>query len=117
MAKRCIIIMNHERRRFVPKVRYITSPGFGEGGNWRERHGLPGDGPCRVITSMGIFSFDPVNREMILASNHPGVTVDEIRNETGWPLRVSPDVRETAPPSKDELAAVRKYDPKGVWTS
>ena len=117
MAKRCIIIMNHERRRFVPKVRYITSPGFGEGGNWRERHGLLGDGPCRVITSMGIFSFDPVNREMILASNHPGVTVDEIRSETGWPLRVSPDVRETAPPSKDELAAVRKYDPKGVWTS
>lgn len=117
MAKRCIIIMNHERRRFVPAVRYITSPGFGEGGNWRERHGLLGDGPCRVITSMGIFSFDPVNREMILASNHPGVTVDEIRNETGWPLRVSPDVRETAPPSKDELAAVRKYDPKGVWTS
>jgi len=45
------------------------------------------------------------------------VSIDDIKNETGWPLRVAPDVHETAPPSKDELAAVRKYDPKGVWTS
>ena len=54
---------------------------------------------------------------MILTSNHHGVSIDDINNETGWPLRIAPGVRETAPPSKDELAAVRKYDPKGVWTS
>jgi glutaconate CoA-transferase subunit B len=54
---------------------------------------------------------------MMLTSNHPGVSVEEIKNETGWSLKVSPDVRETSPPTKDELAAVRKYDPKGVWTS
>ncbi len=117
MAKRCIIIMNHEKRRFVSKVQFITSPGFGEGGDWRERHSLPGGGPSRVITSMGIFSFDPEGHEMMLTSNHPGVSVEEIKNETGWPLRTSPDVHETTPPSKEELAAVRKYDPKGVWTS
>src|SRR2546428_808611 len=117
MAGRCIIIMNHERRRFVPEVHYITSPGFGEGGNWREKQGLSGGGPSRVITSMGIFLFDPTNHEMVLTSNHPGVTIDEIKNETGWPLRVSPEVSETLPPSNDELAAVRKYDPKRVWTS
>ena len=117
MAKRCIIIINHELRRFVPTVHYITSPGFGEGGYWREKQGLSGGGPSRVITSMGIFSFDPDSREMILTSNHPGVAVDEIKNETGWPLRVSPDIHETAAPSNDELAAVRKYDPKRVWTS
>jgi glutaconate CoA-transferase subunit B len=117
MAKRCVIIMNHERRRFNPKVYYITSPGFGDGGRWRETNGLTGGGPSRVITSMGIFSFDPETREMILASNHPGVTVDEIKNETGWPLRVSPELHETAVPSKAELATVRKYDPKGVWTA
>jgi glutaconate CoA-transferase, subunit B len=117
MAKRCVIIMNHERRRFNPKVRYITSPGFGDGGRWREKNGLSGGGPSRVITSMGIFSFDTDTREMTLASNHPGVSVDEIKNETGWPLCVSPDVRETPVPSKEELAAVRKYDPKGVWTA
>jgi glutaconate CoA-transferase subunit B len=66
---------------------------------------------------MGIFSFDPATHEMMLHSNHPGVSVEEIKSETGWPLRVSPDVLETTPPSVKELAAVRKYDPKGVWTS
>jgi glutaconate CoA-transferase, subunit B len=117
MANRCIIIMNHERRRFSPKVHYITSPGYGDGGNWRETRGLCGGGPSRVITSMGIFSFDPESREMILSSNHPGVSVEEIKAETGWPLQVSRDVRETPAPTSDELAAVRKYDPKRVWTS
>lgn len=117
MAKRCIIIMNHERRRFTPKVHYITSPGFGDGGEWRKERGLPGGGPSQVITSMGIFSFDAATREMILRSYHPGVSVDDIKRETGWPLRVAPDVGETNPPAEAELAAVRKYDPKGVWTS
>jgi glutaconate CoA-transferase subunit B len=117
MAKRCIIIMNHEKRRFPPKVHYITSPGYGDGADWRTQRGLSGGGPSRVITSMGIFSFDPVSHEMMLRSNHPGVSVEDIKNETGWPLNVSPDVCETPAPTKDELAAVRKYDPKGVWTS
>jgi glutaconate CoA-transferase subunit B len=54
---------------------------------------------------------------MILASNHPGVSVEKIKHETGWPLIVSPDLRETPAPTNDELAAVRKYDPTGVWTS
>jgi glutaconate CoA-transferase, subunit B len=117
MAKRCIVIMNHERRRFTHKVHYITSPGFGDGGNWRKRMGVAGSGPSRVITSMGIFSFDSENHEMMLSSYHPGVTVEEIEKETGWPLRVADDARETVPPTETELAAVRKYDPKGIWTS
>jgi glutaconate CoA-transferase subunit B len=117
MARRCIIIMNHERRRFAPRVHYITSPGFGDGGSWRKKRGLPGGGPSRVITTMGIFGFDAESKEMTLLSNHPGVAVEEIKNETGWPLRVSGEVQETAPPTEAELIAVRKYDPKGVWTS
>jgi glutaconate CoA-transferase, subunit B len=117
MAKRSIIIMNHERRRFVEKVHYITSPGFGTGGDWRLVQGISGGGPSRAITSLGVFSFDAKTREMILTSNHPGVTATDIKNETGWPLRISPDLTETEPPSAAELSAVRKYDPKGVWTS
>jgi glutaconate CoA-transferase, subunit B len=117
MAKRSIIIMNHERRRFVEQVRYITSPGFGTGGDWRARQGISGGGPSRAITSMGVFSFDPETHEMILTSNHPGVSVADIAKETGWPLRLATELTETAPPSAAELSAVRKYDPKGVWTS
>src|SRR5918994_2208949 len=75
MANRCVIIMNHERRRFNPKVQFVTSPGFGDGGEWRKKNGLSGGGPSRVITSMAIFSFDPETREMLLTSNHPGVSV------------------------------------------
>jgi glutaconate CoA-transferase, subunit B len=117
MAKRCILIMNHERRRFVEKVHFITSSGYGTGAGWRDGLGLRGGGPVRVITSMGIFSFDSETCEMILTSHHPGVSVDEIRHETGWPLNLGTDLRETAAPTAAELAAVRKYDPKGVWTA
>jgi len=117
MAKRCIIIMNHEKRRFTARVRFITSPGFGDGGNWREQRKLPGGGPTRVITSMGIFSFDAASHEMILSSHHPGITIEQIKNETGWALRIAGDVYETTPPTDEELAAVRKYDPKRVWTA
>jgi glutaconate CoA-transferase subunit B len=59
MAQRCIIIMNHEKRRFRPQVQFVTSPGYGEGGEWRKKNGLSGGGPSRVITSMGIFSSIP----------------------------------------------------------
>ena len=117
MAKRCIIIMNHERRRFVDKVHYITSPGYGDGGDWRARHGLSGGGSSRVITSMGVFSFDAENHEMVLDSYHPGVSVEQITNETGWPVQISSEIHETTAPSRNELAAVRKYDPRAVWTS
>lgn len=117
LAGRCIIIMNHERRRFTPRVHFVTSPGYGEGGNWRARNHLPGGGPYRVITSLGIFSFDETSRQMVLSSRHPGVTVEEIQRETGWLLRISEDLEETTSPSPEELAVVRKYDPKRVWTS
>lgn len=117
LAGRCIIIMNHERRRFTPRVHFITSAGYGEGGRWRTENRLPGGGPSRVITSLGIFSFDIQSREMLLTSRHPGVNVEEIARETGWPLKISADLEETSPPSREELAMVRKYDPKQVWTS
>ena len=70
-----------------------------------------------MITSMGIFSFNANTREMMLVANHPGVSIENIKNETGWPLQISPDIEETAAPTVDELSAIRKYDPKGIWTS
>jgi glutaconate CoA-transferase, subunit B len=53
----------------------------------------------------------------MLTANHPGVSIENIKNETGWPLKISPEIQETAAPTDDELAAIRKYDPNGVWTS
>jgi glutaconate CoA-transferase subunit B len=116
LAGRLLIIMQHEQRRFKKRVDYITSPGYGEGGDWRRRVGLPGGGPAAIITTLGTLSFDPETKEAILASHHPGVTPDEVCRQTGWPLLVSPAVHETPPPTDEELAIIRHYDPKGFWT-
>jgi len=116
LAKRFVVIMPQERRRFRERVHYITSPGFGDGPGWRRRVGLPGGGPSAVITTLGVFRFDARTREMLLASYHPGQSVESVRAATGWDLRVGADVRETAAPTPDELAIVRDCDPGGFWT-
>lgn len=116
LAKRHIIIMKHERRRFVEKVDYITSPGYGDGGDWRQRVGLPRGGPSAVITTMGILRFEPKSKEMLLASVHPGVAVDDVLANTGWPLKVAEDLQTTPAPTADELAIIQRFDPQGFWT-
>jgi glutaconate CoA-transferase, subunit B len=116
LARRHVVIMAHERRRFVERVDYVTSPGHGEGGDWRVRTGLPGGGPSAVITTLGLLRFAASTREMVLASVHPGVTVEEVQAQTGWSLRVADPVIETLPPSADELAMIRRFDPEGFWT-
>jgi len=116
LAKRHIIIMAHEKRRFVPRVDYITSVGYGDGPGWRERVGLPRGGPAAVITTLGMLRFDPDTGEVVLASTHPGVSVDEVMDNTGWPLMVAPDVTETPEPTAEALAILRRFDPQGFWT-
>jgi glutaconate CoA-transferase subunit B len=116
LARRHVVIMAHERRRFVERVDYVTSPGHGNGGDWRERTGLLGEGPSAVITTLGLFRFDRTTREMVLASVHPGTTVEEIRAQTGWLVRIAGDLAETPPPTGEELAMIRRFDPEGFWT-
>jgi glutaconate CoA-transferase subunit B len=116
LAKRHIIIMAHEKRRFVPTVDYITSPGYGDGAGWRERVGLPRGGPSTVITTLGVLRFDPETWEMVLVSTHPGVTVEDVVADTGWSLRVASQVTETPAPTEVELAMLRQFDPQGFWT-
>ncbi len=116
LAGRHIIIMNHEKRRFVPRVDYITSPGYGDGPGWRRRMGLPRGGPSTVITTLGVLRFDPHTKEMVLADIHPGVNVDQIRKNTGWPLKVAAQPGVTAVPTDLELSMLRRFDPDGFWT-
>jgi len=117
LAQRHIIIMNHEKRRFVPRVDYITSPGFGEGSDWRKQVGLPRGGPATVITTMGVLKFDPKTREMLLVSVHPGITADEVKANTGWPLTVDDDPAQTPEPTAEALAMLKRFDPQGYWTN
>lgn len=116
LARRVVIIMPQERHRFRERVDYITSPGHGDGAGWRARVGLPGGGPAAVITTLGVYRFDARSAEMVLASYHPGQSVETLRAATGWNLAVAPDVRETPTPTADELQIVRECDPEGFWT-
>ncbi len=117
LARRHIIIMAHEKRRFVLKVDYITSPGYGDGPGWRERVGLRRGGPSAVITTLGVLRFDLSTREMMLMSTHPDVKVQDVLDNTGWPLKVASSVTQTPEPTESELAELRRFDPHGFWTS
>jgi glutaconate CoA-transferase subunit B len=115
-AKRFVIVMPQEKHRFVHRVGYITSVGHGDGGDWRKRNGVPGGGPVALITTLAVFRFDSASGEAYLASYHPGESVDSVRAQTGWDLRVAPDVVETPTPTAYELSIVRDCDPQGFWT-
>lgn len=123
LSDRLAIIMPHDRHRFRERVDFITSPGYGypdengpAGKAWRERVGLPRGGPDALITTLAVFTFDPQNGEAILQSYHPGTTIEQVQEQTGWPLRLAPDCAATVLPSEDELRVIREYDPEGVWT-
>jgi glutaconate CoA-transferase subunit B len=110
-AKRTILTLN--RGQFVNKLDYLTSPGYLDGGDSRDisGHFLKGSGPCKLISRKGIFEFDQVTKEMFLAYNHPGITVEEIKKDIPWELKVSPGLTETKPPSDEELEFTRKFNP------
>ena len=113
LARRFVALMSHEKERLPERVHYITSPGHGP---WRGSGRLQQGGPAAVITTKAVLRFSPQG-EAYLDSYHPGVTVEEVVANTGWPLAVSPSVRNTAPPNKKELRVIRAYDPEHFWTS
>ncbi len=117
MAERLIAIMNHQKHRLVEKVDYITSPGHLTGGDARKKAGLPGGGPAVVITDRAILRPHGPTNELHLASIHPGHTVEEVQENTGWDLKVAPDMVETPPPSAQELDALHQIDKEGFWRS
>ncbi len=117
LSRRWVTLMNHEKRRLVERVSYITSPGHGDGSpGWRRRRGLLGGGPVALVTTLAVFRFPEEGGEAELASVHPGHTIDEVRANTGWEVRVAPDCGATPPPSPEELAQLRRLDPEGFWT-
>jgi glutaconate CoA-transferase, subunit B len=106
-AGEVIVIVRQTPRIFVPRCDFRTSVGFGDGPGAREKLGLRGAGPTVVITDLGVLRPDPATCELVLTELHPGVTVDDARGATGWDLRVAESVGTTAPPTGDELTALR----------
>jgi glutaconate CoA-transferase, subunit B len=107
--------MKHEKRRFVEKVDFITSPGFIRGNNTRAESGLPEGGMFRVITELAIFSFDDNSREMKVLALNPGVTKENLQDNTGFDLVFDKNVTVTEPPSNQELTTLRVLDPDRLF--
>lgn len=116
LAKRVVIIVPHEKRKFPSRCHYITTPGYLDGPEGRKSAGLPGGGPTRVITNLAIMGFEPASKRMQIESLHPGVSLDEVQENTGFELLVSETLTETQVPSEEQLHLLRNViDPEGVY--
>jgi glutaconate CoA-transferase subunit B len=114
LAKRVLVIAPQTRRGFPERVDFITSPGFIDGPDTRRSLGLTGGGPAMVITDLGCYEF--TDGEMILTSLHPGCTLEQVRNNTGWDVRVSAALETTAEPMSEELRIIREeLDPAHLY--
>lgn len=115
-AQRTFMIMRLKRRAFVDKLDFITSPGHLTGGDSRARLGLPGGGPELMITDKALLNFDNPEREMQLVELYPGVTLQDVQAEVGWPLRLAATIGTTAPPTAEEIRLIRdEVDPQGMY--
>ncbi|MEV0096653.1 CoA-transferase [Streptomyces sp. NPDC050738] len=106
-CRQVLMVLRHSPRNFVGTLDFITTLGHGKGPHDRARLGLRGAGPVAVITDLGILRPDPDTAELTLTDLHPGVTVEQVREATGWELRTAPHLRSTAPPGATELTALR----------
>lgn len=112
-CKRYLIMASHEKRRFMEKVDYISSPGYLDGGDARERCGFVGGGPSAIISTLGILRPDPQTKEFYLDAYFPFTNVDEVKACTGWDLAVSPRLAVVPEPTAKELENLRTVDETG----
>jgi glutaconate CoA-transferase, subunit B len=112
-----IVAMRHEKRRFVKQVDFVTSPGFLAGGDSRRAAGLIAGGMFRVVTDLALLGFDTSAKRMKLLALHPGVTADQVRENTGFELMIEADLPMTDPPTEKELAVLRHLDPERLYTA
>lgn len=114
-AKRFVVIMMHEKRKMVKKLDYLTSPGFLDGPGAREKAGLMGNGPSLVVTNLCQMDFDPDTKRIRLATAHPGVSVQQVLENSGFDLIVPKNVQTTELPTPEELTLLRAIDPSGIY--
>lgn len=106
-AKEVLIILKQSHRSFVDKLAFITSVGFGEGGDHRQQLGLPGKGPTAIITDLCIMEPEAGTHEFVVTALHPGVTREQVVAATGWAIRFADQVATTEAPTATELDALR----------
>jgi glutaconate CoA-transferase subunit B len=114
-ANRCYIITPHQKRRFPERVDFQTSIGFLSGGDARKKTGVRGGGPEAVVTNLGLLQPNEKG-ELVLIALHPGVTFEQVKENTGWDLKQSEGCIVTKPPTQEELRILREeLDPGGIY--
>jgi len=114
-ARRTVITIRHEARKLNQAVSFITSPGYLNGGNDREKLGLLG-GPSRVITDKAIFGFDPQSKKLRLESIHPNTTLEDVLSNMSFKPIIPDDVPVTVPPTAEQIRLIREeIDPEKAY--
>jgi glutaconate CoA-transferase subunit B len=112
-----IVAMKHEKRRFVNRVDFVTSPGFLAGADTRRDAGLIAGGMYRVVTDLGIFGFEARSKRMQILALHRGVSVEDVQANTGFELLAENELEVTDLPSEHELGVLRGLDPDRLYTA
>jgi glutaconate CoA-transferase, subunit B len=112
-----IVAMKHEKRRFVENVDFITSPGWIKGAQTRGEAGLPAGGMFRVVTDLAVFGFDETTRRLTPLALNPGVTREQVQDNTGFKLEFNQSTGVTEPPTAQELSMLRQLDPERLYIS
>src|SRR5712691_6853849 len=112
-----IVAMKHEKRRFVEHVDFITSPGYLQGGATRQESGLLAGGMFRVVTDLAVFGFEAEKRRMQVLSLNPGVSREQLQDNTGFLLELADHLGVTEPPTDQELKVLRELDPEQLYTA
>jgi glutaconate CoA-transferase, subunit B len=101
------VVMRQTSRSFIERVDFITSFGYGTGGDQRERMGIRTKGPTLVVTDLCLLRPEPLTKELVVTSIHEGVTQEEIEQSTGWKVRFASTLERTSPPNEIELTVLR----------
>lgn len=113
-SRRLLIVMRMSPKTFVEKCDFITSPGNYSHGKSRKEWGLPGGGPTKVITDLGVCEF--IDNEMTLTEIYPGVTVDQVKAACGWPLKIASQLKSSEPGTANDVRLLReKLDPQKLY--
>ena len=104
-----MVMTPQDSKRFTEKCDFITTPGYLEGGDSRDKAGLArGSGPYRVITNMAVMDFEPESKRMRIKSINPGYSEKDVQDNCGFELLKAPRITETAPPQEEELRVLRE---------
>ena len=108
-CKEVIVVVRQSLRAFVEQVEFVTSVGYGSGPGDREKYGLRGSGPQKIITDLGVLTPDPATCEFTVTGIYPGVSAETIKERTGWDVVIAAEPEIIAAPTAAELAALRKF--------